>query len=149
MPVVAKKSDLLPDHRLDQNAVEPARARGRAVVVCGTLTCEATDSATSKHSICFIPADAILDARTSFVAGSWGHATTQIGTRSSATALVNAAKATHTPIAVGDAKHGQPAWQQLGLSAAPDNNQIELVCTGPANATGAGTMPFEIWYRHH
>jgi hypothetical protein len=63
---------------------------------------------------------------------------------------LNAAKAASmVPFAIGDARHGAPAWLALGMPAAPANNQIDLWITGPADATGAGTITFEIHYRQH
>jgi len=151
MPIVLRvASDLIVDPRLDQNPPDPARARGRPVKVKGTIANGATDSATSTYVLARIPADAILKDDTWFSTAGWGFATVQVGIPGNPTALINAAKAAvMTPIARGDAKHGLPAWQQLGLAAAPTDNMIEIIATGPANAAGAGTMPFELSYDHH
>ena len=149
MAVVTSASDLFTDQRYDQNPPDHAKARGRLYCIAGTVTHAATDSLGSYYKLATLPADAILDSQTSFVFGSSGFATTQIGTKATPTALVNAAKATHTPIAKGDANHGLPLWTALGMSAAPANNQIDLWQYGPAAAAGAGSGKFEIWYRHH
>lgn len=143
-------SDLITDQRLDQNPPDPAKARGVAHCIAGTMTNLSTDSSTSTYLLCQIPANAILDARTAFSTAGAGFATINVGTRVNSTALYTGAKAAIiNPIAMGDAKHGLPAWQQLGLSAPPDGNMIDLIFTASANATGNGTMPFEIWYRDH
>lgn len=143
-----KPSDLITDARLDQNPPDPAKARGTVHVIAGTMTNLADDDSGSTFLLCQIPANAILDSNTKFSSAAAGYATIRVGTRASATALLNAAKAAIlSPIVMGDAKHGLPAWQQLGLAAAPDNNMIDLMFTAGANATGAGSMPFEVWYR--
>ena len=151
MPVVSRvPSDLITDQRLDQNPPDPARARGRPVKVKGTVANLSTDSANSTYVLARIPADAILKDGTWFSTAAWGYATVRIGTTANPSALLNAAKAAiMTPIARGDANHGKPAWQQLGMAAAPTDNVIEIIATGPAAATGAGSMPFEIEYDHH
>lgn len=140
-------SDLITDPRLDQNPPDPAKARGVMKCIRGTMTNLSTDSAASTYLLCQIPANAILDARTAFSTAGAGFATIQVGTRSNATALYTGAKAAViNPIAMGDAKHGLAAWQQLGLTAPPEGGMIDLIFTAAANATGAGTMPFEIWF---
>lgn len=143
-------SDLITDQRYDQNPPDPAKARGVAHCIAGTMTNLSTDSSTSTYLLCQVPANAILDARTAFSTAGAGFATIQVGIPGSAAALYTGAKAAIiNPITMGDAKHGLPAWQQLGLSAPPDGNLIDIIFTAAAAATGAGTMPFEIWYRDH
>lgn len=151
MPVVSRVvSDLITDPRFDQVPPDPARAKGRPYKTCGTVANGASDSATSTYILARIPADCILKDDTWFSTAGWGFATVQVGVVGNPTGLINAAKATvMTPIARGDAKHGLPAWQQLGLSSPPTNNVLEIIATGPANATGAGTMLFELAYTYH
>lgn len=149
MPIrLNKPSDLITDPRLDQNPPDPAKARGVLHVIAGTMTNLADDDSGSTFLLCQIPANAILDSNTKFSSAAAGYATIRVGTRANATALLNAARAAIlSPITMGDAKHGLAAWQQLGLAAAPENNLIDIMFTAGANATGAGSMPFEIWYR--
>lgn len=147
-----KPSDLITDQRFDQNPPDPARARGRTIVATGTFANLADDDAGSTFVMARIPADAILGAGTTFVVTNCGYAQIRIGVPGLPNALVNQTKATGnvvTPIAIGDAKHGLPAWQQLGMAAAPANNEIELIFTANANAVGAGSVVYEIHYRHH
>ena len=142
-----KPSDLITDQRFDQNPPDPAKARGPIHVIRGTMTNLADDDSGSTFLLCQIPANAILDSNTKFSSATAGYATIRVGTRANAVALLNVAKAAIlSPIVMGDAKHGLAAWQQLGLAAAPDGNIIDLMFSAGANATGAGTMPFEIWY---
>jgi hypothetical protein len=97
-----------------------------------------------------VPADAILDSRTAFDVENWGFATVSVGTQDDADALVTVAKSagnTVAPVAFGDANHGKHLWEVLGLAAAPASGVIALYAHGPADATAAGSMPFEIHYR--
>ncbi len=148
MAVVEINSDLITDQRFDQNPPDPNRARGRPVVAVGTVANLVSDSAGSLYHLCDLPADAILSSGTVFSTAAWGFLTVQVGTKTLPTALINAARgALISPIIACDSKHGLPAWQQLGLAAQPANNLIELWANGPAAATIAGSMPFEVHYR--
>lgn len=129
---------------------DPARARGRPI--CTTFTVEnlATDNTLSMYHLCDIPADAIIDSRTAFQVQNWGFADIRIGTKSDVVALASVLKSAGnvvSPVAFGDAKHGLPAWQALGLAAAPSNGVISLYAHAIANATGAGSMKGEVHYR--
>jgi formamidopyrimidine-DNA glycosylase len=104
----------------------------------------------SKYLLAELPSDCILDRKTGFKVDGWGFATVNIGTADDPDALITIAKSAGTfvtPLALGDARHGKPLWEQLGLAADPGGT-IKLYVQGPANATGAGTMPFEIVYRY-
>lgn len=150
MAVVKTKSDLFPDLQAGGVTPDPARARGRSIAIAFTVANLADDSSLSQYHLCDIPADAILDSRTAFLVSGWGFATVNIGTRTDVDALVTVAKsagATVAPIAFGDAKHGLPAWEALGLAAAPDNGVIGLYAHATAGATGAGSMKGEVHYR--
>ena len=151
MPVRNKVSDAVTDARLDQNPQDPARQRGRPIVLTFTATNLIDDDSGSTFYLGDIPADAIIDRATSFFVTNWGYATVNIGTRSAPTALLTGLRSANilNPITIGDAKHGLPAWQQLGLAAAPLDNNIPLFAHAPANATVAGNLRGEIVYRHH
>lgn len=145
MAVVNTKSDLTAP-----GAVDPARARGRSICATGTVTNAATDNTNSTYHLADIPADAILDSRTAFQVQNWGFATVRLGTLLDNDALHTVLKSVGnvvSPVAFGDARHGQPLWQALGLAAAPDSGMISLYAHGIADATGAGSMKFEIHYR--
>ncbi|MGR3521937.1 MAG: hypothetical protein ACU0FT_04205 [Paracoccus sp. (in: a-proteobacteria)] len=150
MAIVNLKSDLFADRDAGILEPDPARKRGRPIVVAGQLTNAGTDSAGSTYHLIDVPADAILDALTTFKVDGWGFATISIGTQTDADALVSVARsagATVTPIARLGAQHGKPLWQVLGLAEAPKSGVIGIYAHGPANATAAGTMPFELHYR--
>ncbi|AZB54434.1 hypothetical protein EBL89_03520 [Cereibacter sphaeroides] len=152
MAVVSKKSDLFPDIRAGDAVPDPAKARGRSICAAFTVTNLSTDSSGSMYHLVDIPADAIIDSRTAFQVQNWGFATVNIGTKSDIDALGTVAKSAgnvYQPVAFGDAKHGLPAWQALGLSAAPENNVISLYAHASAAATGAGTLKGELHYRYH
>lgn len=150
MAVVKEQSDLFPDRMAGAAIPDPARARGRSICATGTVANGATDSSLSTYHLCDLPADAILDSRTAFDVENWGFAAIRIGTFSDVDALVSVLKSagnTVSPVAFGDAKHGLPLWQVLGLAAPPNNNVIGLYAHAIAGATGAGSMPFEVHYR--
>lgn len=150
MPIVNKKSDLFADRSLDEVVPDPARARGRPICATLTVANAADDSNTSSYHLCDIPADAILDSRTAFQVQNWGFAAIRIGTKTDVDALVSVLKSAGNvvnPITFGDAKHGLPAWEALGLSAPPESGIIGLYAHAIANATGAGSMKGEVHYR--
>lgn len=143
MPIVEVKSDLF------GNDVDPAKARGRLIVTALTVINAATDSSGSTYLLGKFPSEAILDARTAFQVQNWGFAQVNIGTIDDIDALGTVAKASgnvYSPIAFGDARHGLPLWEALGLSASP-GPEIELYAHASAAATGAGSMKAEIHYR--
>lgn len=150
MAVVKTKSNLFPNLMAGGVTPDPARARGRAICAALTVANLATDSTLSTYLLCEIPADAILDSRTAFQVENWGFAQVNIGTLTDIDALVTVAKASGnvvSPVAFGDARHGLPAWQALGLAAAPDDGVIGIYAHASAGATGAGSMKAEIHYR--
>ncbi len=150
MAIVTGYSDLRTDLRTSKVVPRPARARGRGICVAGTVTHAATDSNTSKYWLCDIPADAILSRFTAFKTDTWSMgANIGIGLEGDNDALYTGAKgAAIAPIALGDAKHGLPAWQVLGLAARPASNVLSLYLHALADATAAGSAKFEVWYMY-
>lgn len=130
---------------------KPELARGRPIVVTGSIANASTDSQNSKYLIAELPSDCILDTRTFLKVDTWGYADIRFGTFSDVAALISQTKATEaiaTPVDVGDAKHGMPLWQACGLASDPGGN-IGLYLHGSvAGPTGAGSCKFEIHYRH-
>lgn len=150
MAVVEVKSNLVGDYAANTQPADPELVAGRPIVATGSVANAAADNAGSMYHLADIPAYAILDSRTAFDVENWGFATVNIGTKDDATALTTVLKSagnTVSPIAFGDANHGLPLWQVLGLAAEPASGVISLYAHGPADATGAGSMPFEIHYR--
>lgn len=150
MAVVKLKSDLFPDGPLSANAPDPAKARGRLIVATFSIANGAADSSGSTYKLASVPADALWDEATVFKVDGWGFAQVNIGTKDDIDALVTVTKATGplvTPVAIGDAKHGLPIWQALGLPKAPDGGMIDIYAHASAAATGAGTMKGKIAYR--
>lgn len=147
MAVVTGASDLYP--ALGGTTPDPAKARGNLRIARFTINNQASDNALSKYKVATIPADAILDESTILKVDGWGFATLNLGIIGAIAALATVTRATGTywsPVAVGDAKHGLPAWQALGLAAAPANGLIDLYLQGPADATGAGVVKGKIAY---
>lgn len=146
MPVTNKKSDLYRDYQLGEAFPDPVLTKGRAVYTTGSVANAADDSLGSSFLLCELPSDCLLHPDTSFDVEAWGFAQIVIGTKADTTALVNQTKATEnivTPIAFGDANHGNRLWEVLGLAADP-GGYIALYAHAAANATGAGTMLFQI-----
>lgn len=149
MPIVHTTSDLIVDP-YDGEQPDPARARGRPICATFTVTNAADDLSGSSYHLCDIPADAILDSRTAFQVENWGFAAIRIGTLTDVDALAAVLKSAGnvvSPVAFGDAKHGLPAWEALGLAARPEGGIIGLYAHVIANATGAGSMKGEVHYR--
>lgn len=152
MPVVNVKSTLF---KADTDPLgaepKPELARGRPIKCTGTMANLSTDSQNSKYLLAELPSDAILEPDTFFKVDTWGYADIRIGTFSDPVALVNqlrSAGAIVTPIANGDARHGQPLWQALGLAADP-GGVIGIYAHGNVAApTGAGSMRFKVSYLH-
>lgn len=152
MPVVNEKSTLYKPASDPLGAEpKPELARGRPIVATGSMANLATDSIGSKYLLAELPSDAILDTRTFFKVDAWGYADIRIGTFSDPVALVNQTKISATiasPLTQGDARFGQPLWQALGLAADPGGT-IGIYAHGSvAAAAAAGSMRFEIHYRH-
>lgn len=143
MPVTYNKSNLFGAD------VDPAKARGRPICAAFTQTNAADDSSGSTFLLAKLPSEAILDSRTAFQVENWGFATVNIGTADDIDALGTVLKSAgnvYSPIAFGDARHGLPLWEALGLAANP-GGEIALYAHASANATGAGSMKGEIHYR--
>lgn len=150
MPIVKGKSDLIADRDTGFPGPPPEQVRGRPIIAAGVVANAATDSAGSAYHLVDLPADAILDAQTGFKVDGWGFATVSVGTETDADALISVARSEDDialPVTRFGAQHATPLWQVLGLAEAPKSGVIALYAHGPANATGAGTMPFEIHYR--
>jgi hypothetical protein len=151
MPVVQKKSDLYKTQPLLGEATpDPARARGQNIIAAFTVANAADDLATSQFLLADLPSDCILGHETWFKVDAWGFATVNIGTKALPTALITILKSAGTyvtPLTKGDAKHGVALWEALGLAKDPGGT-IGIYATGPANATGAGSMKGEFHYRY-
>lgn len=150
MAIVKGQSDLISDPSKMYSGADPEITRGRPIVSAGRVTNAATDSAGSKYHLVDLPADALLDALTTFKVDGWGFATVSIGTEIDIDALVTVAKsagALVTPVTRLGAWHQKRIWEVVGLAKPPANNIVSLWAHGPANATAAGSMVFEIHYR--
>jgi len=149
MAVVNTNSSLIHDPFVSGSTPpDPQAARGRLILATGTVTNAATDSNTSKYHLADIPSIALLHEDTFFDVAGDGFAQIVIGTETDPAALVYQTKVTEnivTPIAVGDANHGKPLWEVLGLAADPGGN-IGIWKHAQADAAGAGSMPFRIAY---
>lgn len=143
MAIEHKKSDVF------GKDVDPAKLRGRPIVITFTVENAAGDSSGSTYLLAKLPSEAILDSRTAFQVQNWGFAQVNIGTDSDIDAVGTVAKTAgnvYSPVAFGDAKHGLPLWEILGMAKDPGGD-IYLYAHASANATGAGSMKGEIHYR--
>jgi hypothetical protein len=151
MAVVSTKSTLFKSASDPLGAEpKPELARGRPIVANGSITNAADDTSASKYHLIDLPSDCILLPQTFFDVELWGFAGVRVGTFDDIDALISQTVATEAiidPITEGDAFHAMPLWQTLGLSADP-GGVIGLYAHAAANATGAGSMKFQIWYAY-
>lgn len=127
---------------------DPHEVAGRMYVATGTLTTAADASDTSSYRLVDLPSNCLLHPDTIFDVENSGFAAVRIGTKTDVDAFVSVARSaatTHSPIVAGDANHGKKLWEILGLAADPGGT-IALFVHAIADATGAGTMPFQIHY---
>ncbi len=127
---------------------KPELNRGRPIVSTGSVANGVGELTGSKYLIAELPSNVILLPATFFKVDTWGFADIRIGTFTDPVALVNQTRITAAivqPIANGDARHGQPLWQALGLAADP-GGVIGLYYHAIATATGAGSSRFAIHY---
>ena len=145
-------SNLIKDY-YDSTSVEPdpARARGRPIVAAGSVANGASDSSGSTYHLADLPSDCILDSATGFQVENWGFAAIRLGTRSDVDALASVLKSAGTVVSpivkYAAASHGKPLWEVLGLADDPGGT-IGIYAHAIADATGAGSMAFEIHYRY-
>lgn len=128
----------------------PELARGRPIIAMGTVANGVGQLSGSRYHLANLPSDCILLPATFFKVDTWGFADIRIGTFSDPAALLSvlrSAAAIQQPIVNGDARHGQPLWQALGLAANP-GGEIGLFYHAIATATGAGTSRFAIHYAY-
>ena len=150
MPVVNKASTLVPRTLGGASSPDPHAIAGIVRVATGSVANAADDSNLSKYLLIDLPSNCYLHPDTFFDVENWGFAAIRIGTESDVDALVavlKSAGARVDPVAKGDATHGKPLWEVLGLAADP-GGYIALYAHAIANATGAGSMPFQIHYIH-
>ncbi|WP_284262471.1 hypothetical protein [Roseicyclus amphidinii] len=150
MPVVKKHSNLVPRALGGAAHPDPHAVAGTLRIATGTVTNAADDSNLSSYRLVDLPSSCYLHPDTFFDVQNWGFAAIRIGTETDVDALVSVLKSAGNqvdPIAKGDANHGKPLWQVLGLAADPGGH-IALYAHAIANATGAGEMPFQVHYIH-
>ncbi len=146
MAIVNQTSDLYRDEYGAGRVLDSAKVRGRSRQATGSVTHAATDSAGSKYLLAELPSGAIMGAATAFDVTSLGFADVRIGTHDDPAALVSqlqSAGNTISPFAQFDANHGKELWEVLGLAANP-GGMIRLYFHANANATGAGSLLFEL-----
>ncbi|MES2667925.1 MAG: hypothetical protein V4712_17710 [Pseudomonadota bacterium] len=124
---------------------------GRIHRVAGRISNGAGDSNLSKYLICELPWSAILLPPTAFMTTAWGFAQAVIGTDEDSDGLLDVARATggatgNVPITIFGAKWNLPFWGQMGLASAPLKGFAKLYAVAEADATGAGTLDFDIHY---
>ncbi|MEM9579057.1 MAG: hypothetical protein AAF891_00100 [Pseudomonadota bacterium] len=152
MAIVSGKSNLamVPS---DENYVQadPHRLRGRPVYATDSVSNAADDSNGSKYKLVDLPSNCLMLPDTFFDVENWGFAQVVIGTESDTDAVLDVLRSAATvqnPFAQGDANHGLELWEILGLASDPGGT-IALWVHAEADATAAGTMPFQIAYLTH
>lgn len=150
MPIVKKFSTLVPRASGGAGYPDPHAVAGTIRVATGTVANASDDSNGSSYLLCDLPSNCYLHPDTFFDVENWGFAAIRIGTKTDVDALVAVLKSAGNrvdPVAKGDANHGKPLWETLGLAADP-GGFIGLYAHAIADATGAGAMPFQIHYIH-
>lgn len=150
MAVVTGASNISPRARGGAGFADPQAIAGFLRIATGIVANLSTDNTGSKYHLCDLPSDCYLDPDTAFDVEFWGFATVNIGTETATTALMTVARSaavTQRPVVFGDARHGKELWEVLGMASNP-GGFIGIWAHGPANATGAGNMPFAIKYIH-
>lgn len=127
---------------------------GRIHRVAGRITNAADDDSGSTFLMAEIPWAAILLHASLIRTDQWGYAQAVIGVPGTPTGLLNVARATggtsgNLPVTAFGADWNLPFWQQLGLSAMPTTPFAALTAFAQANATGAGTLDFDLHYALH
>ena len=130
--------------------VEDKFHSGRQRAAGLTVSNAASDSNGSKYFLIRLPSNVILLPQTTFDIQDWGYAKCQVGVDGALTGLVDiddvpALSAVSRPIVFADAKWNKPFWQQMGLSADP-LGELDLYINTEANATGAGTADYGIYW---
>lgn len=134
-------------------AATASSAHGVIARVAGTITNDATDNSGSTYLMLAVPASAIILPESAIKTTGWGFAQATIGVAGDTAALLNVTKATgggtgNNPVVLFDAKWNKPIWKQLGLAADP-GTLIELVVSTATDATGAGTIDFDLVFANH
>lgn len=148
MPIRHKKSDVFRDQIAGGAVPDAARTNGRTLNIIGTASNAADDSNGSSFHLGDIPSGAILHENTFFDVQNTGFAAIRIGTKTDVDALVSVLKSAGNevlPVARGDANHGKPLWQHLGLAEDP-GGFIGIYQHAIADATGAGSMPYRLTF---
>ena len=127
---------------------------GRIHRTAGRVSALSTDNNGSRFLIAQIPTSAIILPQSFIRTDNWAFAQAVIGTIAVPTGLLNVARATggatgNALSTIFGAKWAQPAWQQAGLAAAPAVPLLDIFAHAIADATGAGTIDFDIWYANH
>lgn len=148
-PIEEGKSDLIHDRfAVDSYPASPQNARGRIILATGTLANTAAALSSSTYHLADLPSNCLLHHDTFFDVENDGFAQIVIGTKTDTDAFVDVARSAGnivSPIAQGDVNHGKELWEILGFAADP-GGVISLYKHAEADATGAGTMPFQIAY---
>jgi hypothetical protein len=124
---------------------------GAVRVAAGVVANAAGDSQNSVYLLAKLPSNAVLLPQTTLDLQDLGFAACKLGVTGAITGLltvadVSALSAVSTPIAIFGAKWNKPLWEACGLSADPGGDLDIIVTCDGGNATGAGTVDFEIWF---
>lgn len=135
----------------DYVAPQSAARDGHIRRIAGRITNTATASTGSKYLLAEIPWSAILLPQTAFLTMNWGFAQAVIGTDEDPDGLLDAVKGASAtgqlPITIFGAKWNLPFWAQMGLPAMPIKGSFaKLYAVAEADATGAGTLDFDIQF---
>jgi hypothetical protein len=127
---------------------------GKVHHISGTVANIVGDNTGSRYHLFTLPATAIILPQSLIRTDAWGFAQAVVGTVGFTTGLLNVARATggaggNALATVFAADWNSPLWEQLGMSAPPTQNMIDIEAFTIADATGAGTLSFDIWFADH
>lgn len=135
----------------DYVAPDSAARDGHIRRIAGRVSNSAGANTGSKYLLCELPWSCILLSQTAFRTDNWGFAQAVIGTDEDPDGLLDAAKGASAtgqlPITIFGAKWNKPFWAQMGLAAMPAKGAFaRLYAVAEADATGAGTLDFDIQF---
>lgn len=154
MPVEHIKSDIFGSTGASgYTSPNSASRNGRINRVAGTVACAADALTGSTYLLASVPSSAIMLPESAIMTTAWGFAQAVVGTLGVTDGLLDVTKATggasgNNPITIFGAKWNVPVWQQFGLAADP-GIPLDILAIAQADATGAGSIKFDLVFANH
>lgn len=155
MAVVTKKSTVFGALVASGGYQAPnsASAKGLPMRIAGRVSNEATDQTGSKYLLCEVPSSAIMLPESAIRTTAWGFAQAVVGVEGAPDGLLDVTRATggatgNNPITIFTPNWNVPIWQQMGLASDP-LKPVQIWVVAEADATGAGTIDFDLQFANH